>query len=95
MSISLRYFLSKVFFWRKNWQGGGKLLLKNGTIDCLVFSLLTMLLPDRIYIARGPWCFEDFRNIFLPNISEDQKKVLPSERGAPGTVPFGKSVPGY
>ena len=27
-----------------------------------------MLLPSRIYIALGPWHFEDFRNIFLPNL---------------------------
>ena len=33
-----------------------------------------MSLPGRIYIALGPWLFGDFRNIFLPNISEDQKK---------------------
>ena len=33
-----------------------------------------MLLPGRIYFALGPWHFEDFRNIFLPNIGEDQKK---------------------
>ena len=33
-----------------------------------------MLLPDRIYFALGPWHFADFRNIFLPNIGEDQKK---------------------
>ena len=32
-----------------------------------------MLLPGRIYIALGPWHFGDFRNIFLPNIGEDQK----------------------
>ena len=36
----------------------------------------------------------DFRNIFLLNTGEDQKKVL-SERWAPGTVPNGKSVSGY
>ena len=36
--------------------------------------LLTMLLPGRIYIALSPWHFRDFRNIFLPNIGEDQKK---------------------
>ena len=41
-----------------------------------------MLLPGRNYIARGPWYFGDFCNIFLPNIDEDQKKVFPSERGA-------------
>ena len=33
-----------------------------------------MLLPARIYFALGPWHFGDFRNIFLPNIGEDQKK---------------------
>ena len=33
-----------------------------------------MLLPGRIYIAVGHWHFGDLRNIFLPNISEDQKK---------------------
>ena len=36
--------------------------------------LLTMLLPGRIYIALGFWHLGDFRNIFLPNIGEDQKK---------------------
>ena len=33
-----------------------------------------MLFPDRIYTARGPWHLRDFFYIFLPNISEDQKK---------------------
>ena len=33
-----------------------------------------MLFLGRIYIARGPWHLGDFCNIFLPNISEDQKK---------------------
>ena len=37
------------------------------------YALLTMLLPARIYIAQGPWHFEDFCNIFLLNISKDQK----------------------
>ena len=36
-----------------------------------------MLLPGRIYIALSPWQSRDFRNIFLPNIGEDQKKSLP------------------
>ena len=36
--------------------------------------LLTILLPGRIYITLGPWNFGDFRNIFLRNIGEDQKK---------------------
>ena len=33
-----------------------------------------MLLPGRIYFVLGPWHFGNFRNIFLPNIGEDQKK---------------------
>ena len=33
-----------------------------------------MLLLGRIYFTLGPWHFGDFRNIFLPNIGEDQKK---------------------
>ena len=33
-----------------------------------------MLLPGRIYFALGSWHFADIRNIFLPNIGEDQKK---------------------
>ena len=66
----------------KNWQGGGELLLKNGTIDGYWLCILTMLFPGRIYIALGPWHFGDFRNIFLPDIGEDQIKVLPFERGA-------------
>ena len=41
----------------------------------------------------GPWYFGNFRNIFLPNIGE--KKTLPPEREAPGTVPYGISVPSY
>ena len=36
--------------------------------------LLNMLFPGRIYIARGTWHLGDFCSIFLPNISEDQKK---------------------
>ena len=37
----------------------------------------------------------DFRNIFLPNAGKDQKNVLRSERGAPGTGPYVKFDPGY
>ena len=44
-----------------------------------------MLLPGRIYIALGPWHFGNFRNVFLPNIGEDQKSVTISARG-PGLV---------
>ena len=33
-----------------------------------------MLFPGRIYISRGNWYLSDFCNIFLPNMSEDQKK---------------------
>ena len=34
----------------------------------------------------------DICNIFLPNIGENHK-VLPSERGAPVTMPYGKIRP--
>ena len=55
-----------------------------------------MVTPTNHVIVRGLWHFEDFRNIFLPNIGEDQKKVLLSECGARGTVPYvGKSGSGY
>ena len=40
-----------------------------------------MLLPGRIYIALGRWHFGDFRNIFLPNIVEDQKKFYDFSSG--------------
>ena len=48
-----------------------------------------MLLPSRTYIARGPWHLRDFRNIFLPNIGEDQKKSRHLSEGPPaGTAPY-------
>ena len=53
-----------------------------------------LLLGPSLHSAR-PWYFRDFRNIFLPNVGEDQVNVLPSERRAPGTVPYVKSGPGY
>ena len=54
-----------------------------------------MLLPGRIYIALGPWHFGDFRNIFLPDIGEDQKKSCDLTAGPlGGTAPYyGKSGP--
>ena len=52
-----------------------------------------MLLPGRIYIALGPWHFGDFRNIFLPNVGEDHKKLKDlSAVPLAGTGPYcGKS----
>ena len=49
--------------------------------------------PD--YIPQGPWHFGDFRNIFLPNIGEDQKKSYNFSAGPfAGTAPYyGKSDP--
>ena len=41
-----------------------------------------MLLPGRIYFALGPCHFGDFRNIFLPNIREDQKKSYDFSSGS-------------
>ena len=37
----------------------------------------------------------DYCNLFLPNIGEDQKKVLQFKRRAPGIVSYDKSGPGY
>ena len=54
----------------KNWQGGGELLPKNGTI----LRLLTMLFSVRIYIARGPLALWEFSQQLPANIAEDQKK---------------------
>ena len=56
-----------------------------------------MLLPGQIYIVRGPWHFKDLRNIFQPNIGEDQKKShhLSAEPLA-SIMPYnGKSGPSY
>ena len=49
-----------------------------------------MLFLGRIYTARGPWHLRDFGNIFLPNVSEDQKKSYYVRVLGPGTVPYGK-----
>ena len=45
--------------------------------------------------CASPWQFGDFCDILLPNIAKGQKKVSPSEHGALGTLPYGKSCPGY
>ena len=55
----------------KNWPGGGEVLLKN------VQKIVT---PTNYVIARTGFALSwtlalwDFRNIFLPNTGEDQKK---------------------
>ena len=49
-----------------------------------------MLFRGRIYIAQGPWHLGNFCNIFLANISEDQKKSYHLR-----AVPYGKYVAGY
>ena len=73
----------------KNWRGGGELLLGNGTINGYVYQPCNS--RGQIYIARCPWHFGDYRNIFLPNIGEDQKKSSSKRRAPAGTVPYGKS----
>ena len=54
-----------------------------------------MLLPGPDVHSASPWQFEDFRNIFLPNVGKGQKKALLFEHEAPGTVPYDKSGPGF
>ena len=51
-----------------------------------------MLLPGGIYIALGPWHFGDFRNIFLPNIGEDQKKYYDFSSGPLARTYYGKTA---
>ena len=65
---------------RKNWQGGDDLIWKNGTLDGHAYKPSNS--KAGFNVARGLWYFGDFCNFFLPNISEDQEKVLQSERGA-------------
>ena len=60
------------------------MLFENDTIDSYAYQ--PCYRPGRIYIARGPWHFGDFRNIFLPKVGKDQKKISPSKRGAPSQV---------
>ena len=62
----------------------------------MVRSIYQHVVVGAIFALRGvPRYFWDFCNIFLPNIDEDQINVLPSERGAPDTVPYGNSGLGY
>ena len=77
---------------RKNWAGEGEPLLKNGNNRWL--GLLNILFPSQIYIARSLWHLEDFCNIFLPNISKDQKSPTFWARGL-GTVSHAEYGAGY
>ena len=80
----------------KNRQGRGELLNCIEKWNNRWLCLLTMLLPGRTYIALGPWNFADFRNIFLPNIGEDQKKSYHLSAGplAETASYYGKFGPG-
>ena len=48
------------------------MLLKTDTIDGYAYYNHVITGPD--LHRTGPWHFGDIRNIFLPNIGEDQKK---------------------
>ena len=62
----------------------------------VILRLLSILFIAQAGLhCLGPLALWGFRNIFLPNIGENPKKVLRSEYGAPGTVPHVKSGPGY
>ena len=67
MSISLAILFFKSISSRKNWQGGGKLL------QLKWYRYNNSYAYDPCYYCLGPMTFGD-----LPNIGEDQKKVLPS-----------------
>ena len=92
ISFVARFCFFKSILSRKNWQGGGELLLKNSTMDGYVY--LPCYCHGRICIAWGPWHFGDFLKIFLSNIGEDPpKKSYLFRAGAHGTVQHGKPCP--
>ena len=92
ISISPSYFL-KVFFRVKASEVEEIVIEKwcNRWIDLLT----SMLLFRRDLHCVRPLVLWGFRNIFQPNIGEDEINVLPSERKVPGNVPCEKSGPGY
>ena len=57
---------------RKNWRGGVESLLKNGTINGNAYFTCYSWAGFTLRGARGTWGI--FCNIFVPNISKDQKK---------------------
>ena len=67
--------------------------MNNGTIDG--YANQPCYFRARFLLHGAPVTIGDFRNIFLPSIGEDQKKVLLFEHGALDFVPYGKSGPGY
>ena len=71
------------------------MLKETETEETIVFfkTLFLSLVTFQLGWARAPWHFGELRNIFYGG--ENQNEVLPSEREAPGTVPYGKSGPGY
>ena len=78
-------------WWYFNWGGAGP----PGPPLATPMRLLTMLLPGWIYIALDPWHFGDFRNVFPPNIVEDQKKSYDFRSGPLASTAsyYGKSGP--
>ena len=65
----------------KNWRGTNELLWKNGAIDG--YTSEPCYCPGRIRIALGPWHLGYFRNIFLPDLGEDQNKSYHQSAGSP------------
>ena len=53
------------------------------------------VIPAGFILCGDPVTWGIIATPFLPSIVEDEKKVLPFDRGAPGTVPYGKSGLGY
>ena len=58
-------------------------------------TILTMLLPVPNLHCTGPLALWGISQHLPAKYRRRPTKVLPSERGAPGTVPHGKSGPGY
>ena len=65
--------------------------MKNGTLDGYT-KCTSYVIARAKFDCAGVW---EFSQHHPPNTGEDQKELLPSECGAPGTVPYGKSSSGY
>ena len=76
---------------------GPELVIPFTTLRGLTMYLLRLptYSPGTDFRCAGPQALGKFRNIFLPSIGKDRRKVLPLEGGAPRNVPYGKTAPGY
>ena len=61
----------------------------------MMVTLTNHVIAQAKSTLHEPLIFGDFYDIFLCNIGKIKKNVLPSEHEASGTLPHGKSGPGF